>query len=520
MRCLCGAMAVLTTAFLVMSGCTTMPENDDSLSSFGKMTEASTQIQEDEMMKMWEKTYSDALYDERYRNQFHYSPKSGWMNDINGVWYADGLYHMAYQRTAKLDWEFSEEIGWGYATSPDLLHWTQQENIVQSGKNCVGAAFSGTAVVDKQNTAGFGKGAYVLIYTDTIRGQCLAYSIDKGKTFVDYTDNPVVTLRDPVPGTVVAHQRDPKVFWHEESARWVMVAFREHLTENGGETMEFFTSDNLTDWTYRSCFTAPQPSEFRECPDMYSLKLEGTEKTYWILQSGSTKYFVGTFDGEKFTAIEEPAELMAGGKDIYAGQTFYGVPDGRTIAIFWLDFWNGSSVATTPWRNAATFPTTLELKQFSQGMRIVRNPIAEIASLYKNALVRRDKCVKSGENPLNGLYAPAFDMTVTLDIADTKARRINFNIMDKSFAYMPESQTFFSVDGGGIAGQLVVPSVDGKLKLRFLVDADSVEIFFNDGRASFTEEYGFAYNTKELSLTADAEIKVPYVEFHELNSIW
>ena len=115
---------------------------------------------------------------------------------------------------------------------------------------------------------------------------------------------------------------------------------------------------------------------------------------------------------------------------------------------------------------------------------------------------------------MNVLYAPAFDMTVTLDIADTKARRINFNIMDKSFAYMPESQTFFSVDGGGIAGQLVVPSVDGKLKLRFLVDADSVEIFFNDGRASFTEEYGFAYNTKELSLTADGKSRL-----HMWNSI-
>lgn len=473
--------------------------------------------QEEETMDIWETTYTGELYNERYRNQFHYSPQSGWMNDINGVWYADGLYHMAYQRTKALDWEFSDEIGWGYATSPDLLHWTQRHNLLQAGENCAGAAFSGTAVVDEKNTAGFGAGAYILVYTDTLRGQCLAISVDKGRTFVDYAENPVVTIADPAPGTVVAHQRDPKVFWHEESGRWVMVAFREHLTADGGETMEFFTSPDLKAWTLRSTFTAP---DFRECPDMYPLRLEGSDRLYWILQSASTKYFIGEFDGETFTVTEEPGEKLAGGKDIYAGQTFFGLPDERTVSIYWLDCWNGSSVPTTPWRHAATFPTTLTLKRFPEGLRVVRSPIEEIAALYKNTIVRRDRTAGTGGNPLEGFYAPCFDMTVELDIGATRARRINFNLMDKTLAYMPEDQTLYSTDGGGVAGELRIPPVDGKIKLRFLVDADSLEIFCNDGRFSYTEEYGFAYRTKALSLTADKEVPVLLVEFHALDGIW
>lgn len=493
---------------LLCTGCTTTGGGDDPTKS--TLT----------TMSVWETSNTSDRYNEQYRPRFHFTPEKGWMNDINGFWYQDGVYHLTYQANPKkTSWD---NIVWGHATSTDLLHWEQQSPVISAGVNAEGMAFSGTAYVDSENAAGFGENAVILSYTDTARGQCLVYSTDGGYTFQEYEHNPVVVLQKE-DGTLDTQQRDPVLT--RIDGRWIMVVYVDSVIMDGKTTRgyQFYASDDLKNWEYLSGVPS---SRVTECPQFFSIEVEGQPGVKkWVLAGGSTWYWVGEFDGKEFHPETEELQL-ADGPDIYAGQPLVNAPDGRCITMYWLDQGNGSTVTTWPWRNAATFPTELKLTADAEtGYRMTRQPIREICQLYEgDAIIRENITVTDQVDPLEGLYAQCFDLTVTLDVENSQADTVTIQLMDKFFSYQIDHGSLITnyvndKSNSGL-GRVTCPLVDGKATLRFLVDADSVEVFTAGDQYSYTEEFGFEYATKELSITADKEITILSVEFHVIEGIW
>ena len=274
----------------------------------------------------------------KWRQRYHFTPPVSWMNDPNGMVFYDGEYHLFYQHNP-LGAEWGN-MSWGHAISTDLMHWKQLN--VALMPDHLGDIFSGCAVIDKNNTAGFGKDAMVAIYTSAgkVQSQSIAYSTDKGRTFTKYSANPVITN----PG--IADFRDPKVFWHNESNQWIMSLATK-------QTITFYGSANLKSWTRLSEFGDGIGSHggVWECPDLVPLDYNG--KTKWVLvvsinpggpNGGSaTQYFIGDFDGKTFRADALPYPLwMDYGRDNYAGVTWSNIPenDGRKIFMGWMSNWD------------------------------------------------------------------------------------------------------------------------------------------------------------------------------------
>ena len=460
-----------------------------------------------------------AHYQEPFRNQFHFSPRTGWMNDINGVWFDEGIYHLTYQAYPyATHWD---TMHWGHAVSRDLLHWTQKEPVLTPGDNTVGMAYSGSAVIDRDNTAGFGEGACLLFYTDILRGQCLAYSTDHGETFRDYESNPVVLL--PAlsnNGADKSWQRDPKVFWDGETARWYMVVFREK-DPIYDHVDQFYASSDLLHWERIVDFVG---DKFWECPDMYSLPLDGDPTNrYWILQSGTTHYYIGRFDGKRFLPVEFPDEYLDYGPDFYAGQTFSNMPDERTIAMYWLDRWNGSTVSTDPWIHAATIPCELKLITTSEGMRVTRYPIEEIQSLWENSRQWTD-IVTASHNPLEGIHAVTYDLAIDFEMEESEASILLLVFRGKEYQISLSEETLtanFIRPDNAENQTLTVPcqGISRKLSMRILGDRDCVEIFLNGGRYNYTEEYGFDPDNATLSVSTDSPLPCT-IRYAEVKSCW
>lgn len=319
-------------------------------------------------------------YNELYRPQIHFTPAKNWINDPNGMVYADGVYHLFYQYNPRgNDWG---NMSWGHAKSTDLLHWEEQP--VALTEDHLGAIFSGSAVVDKDNTAGFGKDAIVALYTSAgaKQQQSIAYSTDGAATFTTYKSNPVIA------NTTKNDFRDPKVFWHEESQSWIM-----SLALGWEYGIEFFSSKNLKNWTSLSVYSNTLPACRMgqwECPDLLRFECEGEEK--WVLLvsvnpggpvSGSgTMYFVGSFDGKEFVAdnLDYPLWLDYG-TDNYAGVTWSNIPD-RTVYIGWMNNWlYAGIVPANPWRSAMTLPRELELKKIGDSYYLASKVVREIEGI-------------------------------------------------------------------------------------------------------------------------------------------
>ncbi len=304
-------------------------------------------------------TSGSADYDEVYRPQFHFSAKTNWLNDPNGLVFYKGTYHMFFQHNPTgINWG---NMTWGHATSPDLIHWKQQDNAIEP--DALGTIFSGSAVVDWNNTSGFQKGKdkpLVAIYAcagDTSpesKGQpytqCIAYSPDAGKTWSKYALNPV--LKQLAPGN-----RDPKVIWYAPKSEWIMALFFEN-SDYG-----LFSSPDLKHWKQIQRFTFPGVGE---CPDFFQIHVEGdTDESKWVFVSASGDYLVGSFDGEKFVP-EQKGLRMDGGPNFYAVQTYSDIPkrDGRRIQIAWM---NGGSYPNMPFNQQMSFPCRLTLRKTPEG---------------------------------------------------------------------------------------------------------------------------------------------------------
>ena len=433
-------------------------------------------------------------YSEKYRPLYHFTPQYGWMNDPNGMVYADGTYHLFYQYNPYgVRWG---NMHWGHAISKDLVNWEYQPTAIAPDK--LGAIFSGSAVIDHDNTAGFGKGAMIAIFTSAgdRQTQSIAYSLDGGKTFTKYEGNPVLSDAN------IIDFRDPKVFWHAPSKQWVM-----SLATT--QTITFYGSKNLKEWTRLSEFGEGLGGHggVWECPDLFPLTYEG--KTKWVLfvsinpggtNGGSaTQYFIGNFDGKTFTpdAMNYPLWLDYG-RDNYAGVTWSNVPaaDGRRLFIGWMSNWDyANEIPTVNFRSAMTVARTLRLAHNGEHLVVASEPVKEVESLRRDPLSLADKTTSDTvtfENLLpnnQGAYELTFTVTpndtdsFSFSIENTKGEVLTylFDIANKTLS-VDRSKSSVAFNANFAETPIKAPLTAKKsYTVRLLVDKASTELFVNNG---------------------------------------
>lgn len=465
-----------------------LPEDSTALSSIG---------QSDTIRN------NDDLYREPLRGQFHFSPQRGWNNDPNGCVFYNGEYHLFFQHNP-YGWGWGN-MHWGHAVSKDLVHW--QELGDKLLPDDMGPMFSGSAVVDWNNTSGFGKDGkppLVLFYTaagnPTVQG--MAYSTD-GRKFTKYAANPVLKQ-------ITSGNRDPKVIWHEPTKRWVMVLYVG--LEGGKHTVHFFTSPNLRDWTLASIAEGIAGTPFLyECPDFFELTVDGdASRRKWVLLGADSRYAVGSFDGIRFTA--EQTNLPGHrGKGFYAAQSFSDVPDGRRIFIGW---WQ-TETKGMPFNQSMTVPLDLKLTQTDDGPRMTFSPVKELEVLRMKTHLPNVKSLKPGDkNPLDAISAELVEVRVEFEPGD--AKEVVFNIRDIMVEYDVMKQEL------SVAGHRApAPLRDGKQRLIIYCDRTGAEVFASDGLCYVPMPFHTKPENKRLFFeTRGGTATVNALEVHELRSAW
>lgn len=445
----------------------------------------------------------DMANKESFRPVYHHTPAYGWMNDPNGMFYKDGLYHLYFQYNPYGSvWG---NMHWGHSTSTDLMHWKFEGCAIVP--DAWGAIFSGSCVVDHENTAGFGKEAVVAFYTSAkstpwgdIQMQSMAYSLDNGKTFTKYEGNPILTSSEK-------DFRDPKVFWYAPGKHWVMILAV-------GQHMEIYSSVNLKEWKKESEFGAMQGAHggVWECPDLVEIPVEGTREKKWVLicnlnpggpfGGSAAQYFVGSFDGKKFVN-ESPTQTkwMDWGKDIYATVTWNNAPDGRCIALGWMSNWQyANNVPTRQYRSANTLARDLTLYREGQELYLKSTPSVEVkkargkkVSIPSFKVSEKHEIVnlfeeKQGAYEVEIVIQNAGASKIAFCLLNDKGEKVSMYydlnrkqfVMDRSESGMVD----FSKDFPAVT---VAPvNVDKELTLRLFVDRSSIEAFGEDGKFVMT----------------------------------
>ena len=420
----------------------------------------------------------DTANREKYRPVYHHTPAWGWMNDPNGMFYKDGVWHLYFQHNPYgSQWE---NMTWGHSTSTDLLHWTFQGDPVEA--DAWGTIFSGSAVVDHNNTSGFGKGAVVAMYTSAGENQTqsIAYSNDNGQTFTKYDGNPVLTSNTP-------DYRDPHVFWNEDIKRWNMI-----MAE--GQHMDIYSSADLKEWKLESQFGAEYGNHggVWECPDLMKMKVRGTDQYKWMLicninpggpfGGSATQYFVGQFDGHKFTCESAPevTKWMDYGKDHYATVTFDNAPDGRRVAMAWMSNWQyANQVPTMQYRSANSVPRDLDLYEYEGQTYCGVTPSPELAA------ARPKKATKTLTDACEMVVTLKGNATITL--ANDKGEQVVMTYDEKSRTFAMDRTKSGQKDFSDDFAALTVAPVHGKMsQLRLFIDRSSIEAFDADGKMAMT----------------------------------
>ena len=464
--------------------------------------------------------------DEKYRPVYHHTPPYGWMNDANGLFYKDGVYHLYYQYNPfACVWG---NMHWGHSTSSDMVHWEHQPVAIY--RDGYGHIFSGSSVVDYGNTAGFGEGAVVSFYTsyNTSREywqtQCLAYSLDGGMTFTKYEGNPVL-----VPFDGIKDFRDPKVFWYEPEQKWIMIV-------SADKEMRFYSSKNLKEWEFMSGWGegyGVQPRQF-ECPDFFPLTTaEGETKWVMIVNvnpgcffgGSATQYFTGEFDGKTFTcdSPKETVKWLDWGKDHYATVCFSNTGD-RVIAVPWMSNWQyGTIVPTKYFRSANAIPRELGLFKDGGEYYVSAYPVAELSNLEKGARTVESLVVTAGKpqeiklfDSTDGAYELEMDVVVpATGKAGFQLRNASGNVVDMYFdaslqrfvmdrtesglTDFAERSTTHAIENhdrrktnsmnyvNDFALATWAPmAVKGPHRLKILYDLTSLEVFIDGGRVAMT----------------------------------
>lgn len=440
------------------------------------------------------------LYHEALRPQLHLSPRRGWNNDPNGLVFHEGRYHVFFQHNP-YGWSWGN-MHWGHASGDDLIHWRETGEALYPDR--FGTMFSGSAVVDWHNTSGLGrdgKPPLVLFYTaagnPTV--QCLAYSNDGGQTFTKYESNPIV--KQITPGN-----RDPKVFWHEASRRWVMTLYVE-LPEKK-HTIHFLTSHDLKHWTVTS-----HVEGFFECPDLFELAVDGdASRKKWVLTAASSEYQVGGFDGERFVP-ETPKLPGHRGRGFYAAQTFSDVPagDGRRLQIGWLQ----APSPGMPFNQCLSLPLKLDLTATAAGPRLSWSPVAELAKLRGRSGRLSDVVLKDGATRV--MDAPRSELLdISAEIVPLGASEVTFNVRGVPIVFDVRREEL-SVNGH----RAPAPLVGGKLDLRVITDRTAFEIFARGGQVYVPLPVIAEAAEQKVSIAVKGgEARLPRCEVWELRSIW
>ena len=432
-----------------------------------------------------------AGYDEIYRPQIHYTPAKNWINDPNGMVYVNGTWHLFYQYNPQGNlWG---NMSWGHATSTDLFHW--EEQAVALTRDELGDIFSGSCVIDKDNTAGFGANAMIALYTSAsgAQQQSLAYSTDGGKNFTRYQSNPVIKNDDD-------NLRDPKVFWHAQSKQWVMA-----LAKGWKMGVEFYGSTDLKSWRHLSTFFVPlsgRPSLQWECPDLIQIGskwvlIVSVNPGGPILGSGMM-YFTGQFDGTTFTADKRDYPLWLDyGMDNYAGVTWSNTGD-RRVMIGWMNNWQyAGDVPCSPWRSAMTLPRELKLTEYNGQPLLCNTVVSEVDKIADNW---QNLDMQGGKASVSGLTnKSAYQLRLTIGL-DKNATIALGNGNDEQFVVdvnaSSRTLTAHRTSTSGktsFNGTFSIPSIQAPLctegtsvVLDFFVDQSSVEIFTENGSMAMT----------------------------------
>jgi fructan beta-fructosidase len=431
---------------------------------------------------------------EQYRPQFHFTAQQNWLNDPNGCVFYNGEYHLFFQHNPEsTQWG---NMTWGHAVSTDLIHWQQLPHALLPYGD--GYIFSGSAVVDWQNTSGLGDRstpALVSIFTHARMpfGQALAYSLDKGRSFCLYANGEYVLTNQGLDLT----ERDPKVFWYAPGGHWCMVLWVKQ------DQVRFFSSPDLIHWDYTSDLTA---APFYECPDLFELPVDGDEQNKkWVLQDASLTYWIGTFDGTRFNPESDPLQGEFG-TNFYAAQTWNDTGS-RLIQIAWM---RGGEYPGMPFNQQMSFPCELSLRSTPEGLRLCRIPVKEIETLYDETLVLQDILLQPDENPLAGVSGELFDIEMEIEVEPNV--EIYFNLYGQTLVY-----TKYQLACLGQSA-LLQPR-DRILHLRLLVDRTSIEVFGNRGELSMSFCFLPEKSATELELiTHEAASRIHSLTAHKLRS--
>ncbi len=462
---------------------------------------------------------TDELYQERGRPQLHFTPARGWNNDPNGMIFADGTWHLFFQYNPfGINWG---NMHWGHAASRDLLHW-QELPVALFQNSLADMAFSGSAVLDVRNTSGFGSAGQaplVLAFTSTGRGECLAYSLDGGQSFQEYTDNPILP-----------HQgRDPKIIWYEPGQKWVMIVYEE-IDEKRGYAI--YTSTNLKEWQRTQ--TIQELPDFFECPELFELAVEGSDsgsaalndERYWVLygalQTSSPSgndarsvFQVGRFDGEKFSPL---APLQVAGQPLvahhgpnfYAAQIFNDAPVKpnqdipRRIMVGWLA---GVAYPGMPFSQGMSLPLELSLRRMPGGLRLCFNPVEELKQLVTHQRYAENLSFSE----INEHFRHSEQELLDVELAFDANRNLELSLIGQELVFDPEGLVLT------FAGASATLTQAASLKLRILLDRGIVELFAQDGEAAFAAG---ALPAKGPVLHLHGEGKVTTFSECRLKSIW
>ncbi len=480
-------------------------------------------------------------YKEQFRPQFHFSPQEKWMNDPNGLVYYKGVYHLFYQY-------YPEDIvwgpmHWGHAVSKDLISWEHKPIALFPDE--LGHIFSGSAVVDIHNTSGLGtkeNPPLVAIFTyhlmegekagrTDFQTQGVAYSLDNGDTWTKYQGNPVIGNDD------IKDFRDPKVFWHDETNRWIMALV-------AGDYAMFYSSSDLKEWVYLSDFGQDRGAHggVWECPDLFKLKVGETDEEKWVLlisinpgapNGGSgTQYFIGDFDGTTFTAEHTDEKWIDYGADNYAGVTFNNTPNDERILIGWMSNWYyAQNTPTENWRSAMTLPRELSLIKENDNY-FLRNTIIEAFENYKTIIEQNDrisldkKFVLSdydfSQSEIKFQVNLRQDLRITLK-NDKEALFFEMNPSGKEMTLDRHQSGLvdFEPRFAEAVHNMPYDAVEKEVDIQILMDKSSIEIFIDRGRYVMTEQIFPTKNYTVLQISSKSEdVSIKNMKVSKIKAIW
>jgi fructan beta-fructosidase len=487
-------------------------------------------------------------YSQAFRPQFHFTPLKNWMNDPNGLVYYKGEYDLFFQYNP-----FGNEWGhmsWGHAVSWDMVHWKQLPVAIHEANGTM--IFSGSAVVDRHNSSGFCKRsnagddscliAIYAGYTGKRQNQNVAYSNDRGRTWTKYSHNPVIDLH-------LANFRDPKVFWYEPGHKWIMVT-----ALSAEHKVRLFGSIDMKHWTPLSNF-GPEAAigGAWECPDLFKLPIENEPgQSRWVLsvnlnpggvaRGSGNQYFVGGFDGTRFVD-DNPANktLWADyGKDFYASTSFSDIPpaDGRRIWIGWLGNWEyAAHVPTSPWRGIQSIPRVLKLRRFSQGIRLIQEPIAELRALRGRHVAIEDQSIAAANRILQSKKVRGDTLEIEASIAPGGATQFGLQVRKgaseettigvdraKSELFVDRTRSGDTGFDSKFPGRQIAPLniVKGQpVQLHIFVDRCSVEVFADHGERVVSDLVFPSLSSEGIELySSGGEAKIVKLDIWNLKSAW